>query len=78
MAAAPKKSRPGRGTDINSRELVRLRILSGLSQQQLAEKADISHSYLSLLERNGKRRPAPETVAKLAAALGVTIEDLQA
>jgi ribosome-binding protein aMBF1 (putative translation factor) len=48
---------------------------AGLSQDGLAKLADISMSYVSLIER-GRHRPAPEIVERLAAALGVKPADL--
>ena len=44
------------------------RTAAGLSQHRLAKLADISMSYVSLIER-GRHRPAPEIVERLAAAL---------
>ncbi|MEA2525864.1 MAG: Helix-turn-helix domain, partial [Thermomicrobiales bacterium] len=51
------------------------RLAAGLSQVRLAALADISMSYVSLIER-GKHRPADEIVARLAAALGVDVAEL--
>ncbi|MFA9439371.1 helix-turn-helix domain-containing protein [Uliginosibacterium sp. sgz301328] len=42
-----------------------------LSQEQLAERADLNRSYLGEIER-GVAMPSLATVIKLAAALGVT------
>jgi transcriptional regulator with XRE-family HTH domain len=44
-----------------------------LSQVELAKRAGISVSYLSLLERN-KRDPPLSTVKKVADALGIPLE----
>lgn len=52
-----------------------IRTRRGLKQSQLAEKADISISYLSLLERE-KRDPNFSTVEKIATALDVPISIL--
>ena len=46
-----------------------------LSQTQLAERAKISVSYLSLLERS-KRDPPLSTLKRVAGALGMPIEIL--
>lgn len=46
-----------------------------LSQAALAERADISVSYLSLLER-GRRDPPLSTIQRLAAALVMPVEIL--
>ena len=46
-----------------------------MSQDDLATKAGISVSYLSMLE-NSKRDPTVSTVTKIAEALGVPVEIL--
>lgn len=46
-----------------------------LSQAQLAQRADISVSYLSLLERS-RRDPPLSTVKRISSALGMPIEIL--
>ncbi|MGC3964140.1 MAG: helix-turn-helix transcriptional regulator [Rhodocyclaceae bacterium] len=48
-----------------------------LSQEQLAERADLNRSYLGEIER-GVAMPSLATVIKLAAALGVTPSSLLA
>ena len=52
-----------------------LRAKRQLSQQEVAKKAKISVSYVSMLER-GERTPPLETVETLAKALGVPPLDL--
>ncbi|MDR0553699.1 MAG: helix-turn-helix domain-containing protein [Treponema sp.] len=44
----------------------------GLSQEKLAELAEISISFLSAIE-TGKKWPYPETLARLSAALNVSV-----
>ena len=46
-----------------------------MTQEDLAERADISVSFLSMIER-GERAPHIETLASLATALEVHIADL--
>lgn len=46
---------------------------SELTQTELAKKADISVSYLSLLEK-GKRDPNISTLNKLADAIGIPLK----
>jgi transcriptional regulator with XRE-family HTH domain len=56
----------------------RIRVLRetlSLTQEQLAEKAGISVSYLSMIER-AQRTPHVETLVSLAAALGITVSQL--
>ncbi|UVK55844.1 helix-turn-helix domain-containing protein [Mesorhizobium sp. AR02] len=57
------------------RNFARLRAAAQLTQEQVAERADISQQYVSGLER-GQRNPSVETVLKIAQALGVSHVDL--
>ena len=52
-----------------------LRKSKGLTQENLATKADISHAYYWSIIRNG-RNVTVKTALNLANALGVTLEDL--
>jgi transcriptional regulator with XRE-family HTH domain len=47
----------------------------GLSQEALAEKADLDRTYLSDIER-GVRNPGVKNVIRIAKALGITPSDL--
>jgi|SRR6516164_9122149 transcriptional regulator with XRE-family HTH domain len=51
----------------------RLRTERGLSQRELAEAADVTPSFLSLVE-NGEREPSLATVRNIAAALEISPE----
>lgn len=53
-----------------------LRLTAGLSQEELAERSGVSVRGISDLERGMRRRPQIETIRLLAAALGVSTEDL--
>lgn len=55
--------------------LRRLRRQNGLTQEQLAEAADISVDFLSLVER-GKNGPSFDSLANLAEALNLTVQEL--
>lgn len=55
--------------------LARLRLQAGLSQDQLAEKADLDRTHLSGIER-GVRNPGIKVVIRLARALGVSVDQL--
>lgn len=46
------------------------RALAGFQQQQLAERADIDASYISLIEQ-GKRTPSLKFIHKLSKAMGI-------
>mgnify|MGYP002621550344 CR=1 FL=1 len=49
-----------------------LRIQQGLTLKQVSGKAGISFSHLGLLEREPARKPAPDLLARLVDALGVS------
>lgn len=55
--------------------VARLRDLRGISQDKLAEKADLDRTYISGIER-GVRNPGVKTVVRLAKALNVTVSEL--
>lgn len=55
--------------------VARLRNEAGLSQDKLAEKADLDRTYLSGIER-GVRNPGIKIVIRIASALGVTVDQL--
>jgi len=46
-----------------------------LSQERLAEKADLSTVFISRVER-GKESPSVDSLVKIARALGVRVRDL--
>src|SRR5688572_6210430 len=50
-------------------ELRRHRLLAGLTQEELAERAGLSADAISALERGVRRRAYPSTVRSLIAAL---------
>lgn len=53
----------------------RQRIMKGLSQRELARKAGLSHTYISMLERSLKT-VGPRSAKKLSDALEVPMEEL--
>ena len=55
--------------------LQKLRRERGLSQEELAHRANIHQAYLSGVER-GKRNPTATVLQRIAEALGADIEDL--
>ncbi len=52
-----------------------LRKRAGLSQELMAERAEISVDFLSLIER-GINAPSFDTLERLAAAFGMPVRDL--
>lgn len=57
------------------RNVRRIRIEKGLTQEQLAERAGVSQFYISLLETGG-RNPTVVSLWELSQALGVSHVDL--
>jgi len=53
----------------------KLRYGLGISQEELAERADLHRTYIADLER-GARNPTLLTIKKLAKGLGVSAADL--
>ncbi len=55
--------------------VAKLRKQRGLTQDALAQAADVKQTYLSEIE-NGKRNPTLGMLVRLAAALGADVHDL--
>ena len=54
----------------------RLRAKQELSQDDLARKAELKYSTLAKIEGDFVKKPGVQLMAKIAKALGVSIEDL--
>ena len=52
--------------------LRRLRETAGFSQETLAERAGLSTNAISTLERGERKRPYPDTIRRIADALGLS------
>lgn len=52
-----------------------MRLAKGISQEALAEEADLHRTYVSSVER-GERNVSLVNIARLATALGVEIREL--
>jgi putative transcriptional regulator len=50
------------------------RVTQKITQQELAEKANVSRAYISLIEA-GKHEPSISVLSKIANALGCGIKD---
>lgn len=57
------------------RNVARAREAKGLSQDKLAEKADLDRTYVSGIER-GVRNPDIKTVIRIAKALNTSLAEL--
>jgi len=53
-----------------------LRNKQGLTQDALARKCDIPYTTLTKIETNVITKPSIQTVAKIAAGLGVNVDEL--
>jgi transcriptional regulator with XRE-family HTH domain len=59
-----------------ARRLKALREVAGMSQQSLAVSAGLSVSLVSQIERGSRVDPRMSTLAALATALGVSLDEL--
>ena len=59
-----------------SKNIKKIRAKLGLTQDDLAKKADIKYTTLMKVESGTVNKPSVHTRAKIAKALGVSIEDL--
>jgi DNA-binding XRE family transcriptional regulator len=59
-----------------SENIKRLRNKLDLTQDDLAKMADIKYTTLMKVESGTVNKPSVQTMAKIAKALGVSIEDL--
>ena len=64
-----------RALDTFGQNIRKHRTEKGLSQEALADKADLDSTYISGIER-GLRNPGIKNVAKIAKALGITTSEL--
>jgi len=62
--------------DFTGSRIKEIRLKKGLTQKKLACMAKVSVDYLSDIER-GKHRPSVKAIARIAAALGVSIAELK-
>ncbi len=54
----------------------KLRAKQGMTQDDLARKADVKYTTLTKIESDVVKKPSVQTIAKLAKALGVPMENL--
>jgi len=59
-----------------SENIKKMRAKLGLTQDDLAKKADVKYTTLMKVESGTVNRPSVQTMNKIAKALGVLIEDL--
>lgn len=56
--------------------LKKIRIKQGITQHGLAKKSGISYSTLAKIEGDFVKKPSVQTIAKIAKALDIYMEDL--
>ena len=61
---------------IISENIKKLRAKLGLTKDDLAKKADVKYTTLMKVESGTVNKPSVQTMAKIAKALGVSIEEL--
>ena len=59
-----------------SQNIKLIRTKQGLTQDDLAKKADIKYSTLTKIEGGVVTKPSVQTIAKIAKSLGLSIEAL--
>ena len=74
MKRTSQEATPGQGAPFGTR-LRRLREAAGLTQEELASRAGLSATAVSVLERGERKRPYPHTVRSLADALGLSEDE---
>jgi len=57
-------------------KIKQLRNKQGLTQDELARKADLPYTTLTKIETNVITKPTIQTVIKIANGLGISIDDL--
>ena len=58
------------------KKIKKLRQRNGLTQEKLAIEAGIPYTTLTKIESGVIKKPAVQTVVKIAKALGIRVEDL--
>jgi len=58
------------------KKIKKLRTGLGLSQDELARQADVPYTTLTKIETGVIKKPSVYVVAKIAKALGVSVDDL--
>ena len=59
----------------NADVFTKARIVNGLSQRELARRSDLSHAYVSMIER-GLKSVGPATAKRLSELLNKHVEEL--
>lgn len=62
--------------DVIRRNVAILRLARGWDQKELADRAEVSRSYVSRLEQGKTRQPRASELIQLAFALGLRVDQL--
>jgi transcriptional regulator with XRE-family HTH domain len=54
----------------------KLREARGLTQAEVAERADVKKQYVTMLERGARKNPSLPVLKRIAKALGVPVTEL--
>lgn len=58
------------------KKIKKLRLKNNLTQEKLAIEASVPYTTLTKIESGVIKKPAVQTIAKIAKALGMTIDEL--
>ncbi len=76
-ASVDRPREGGAGTmTVLGQKVKELRVSKGMTQQRLAEKAEVSHSLISALESGRRKYVSAQDIERLAKALDVPSNDL--
>ena len=70
------KSQNNNNSETIGDKIKQLRNKQGLTQDELARKADLPYTTLTKIESNVITKPSIQTVVKIAKGLGIKIDDL--
>ena len=70
-----RKTKDRSGREVLAENIRRARAARRLTQEKLAELADLDRTYIGSLER-AERNPSLDVMERVAKALGVTLHDL--
>lgn len=57
-------------------QVKKYRTKAGWSQQKLAEKAGLSYNVITKIEQGNSKKPALDTIIKIAQAFDITLDEL--
>jgi transcriptional regulator with XRE-family HTH domain len=76
MSKEKSTTRPKKSVGQVAENIKKYRKLAGISQDQLSKKADLAFHTIAKIEAGSTPNPTIETVAKIAKALDVSVDDL--